>query len=90
MSWGEAIRLMEVVSADPTSALAASLNGWKHPASREALVLMDLFDAFTKANFKRPKPYPRPWDAGPRKFGRTKLPRDEVVAILNAHGHNLN
>lgn len=44
MSLQEAARLAKTLLADPSSATAASLQGWSHPISREALVLMDLFD----------------------------------------------
>lgn len=62
MSYAEAIRLLLLVARDPTSQLAASLNGWNHPWSHEAMVLADLFDlTHMAAGVKRPKPYPRPW-----------------------------
>ena len=89
MSWGEAFRLAQRLAADPSSAVGAALAGWDHPASREALILMDLYDAFTAANFKRAKPYPRPWPDRDKK--RTKpgegITQDQIIAALRAAGH---
>lgn len=63
MPWDEAVRLGAILRADPSSMLAAALEGWDHPISREALVLMDLFDLEHTVNTKKPpKPHPgRPW-----------------------------
>lgn len=65
----EAARLVELLTTDPTSQIHAALAGWEYPASREAIALADLFDAFTKANYKKSEPYPRPWETKPK--GRT-------------------
>lgn len=99
MGWAEAVRLVKILRADPSSMTAAALEGWSHPISREALILMDKFDldmAVATGGKKgaRPKPHPgRPWKPDERTTkkhgdagGRT---RAEVVAILNAHGHSL-
>lgn len=83
MTWGEARRLSGLLVKDPSSQLAAALTTWFYPASRESLVLMDLYDAFAQANFKRPLPYPRPWDSPRRRFGQTSLTKDELRVILN-------
>jgi len=78
----------------PDSLTAAAVSGWERPASREALVLMDLFDVTAAAASEgKAKPYPRPWpttDTSSKRLGNTNLSRAEVLAILNAHGHNLN
>jgi hypothetical protein len=78
--------------------IAAALEGWSHPISREALVLMDLFDLDVRVatgGKGKAKPHPgRPWDDESAKTvhrhgnsgGRS---RDEVVAILNAHSRGL-
>ncbi len=59
MTWGEAARIIGILTADPSSALAASVAGWAHPISREALALYDLFDLEHMVNSKkRPKPHP--------------------------------
>lgn len=92
MAWGEAIRLTKILAGDPSSQVAASIAGWTHAASRESLVLMDLFDLTHAANSDkkhRPKPYPRPWPAK----GRTKtkpaasLTQAEIIAALRFAGH---
>lgn len=91
MTWGEAVRLARILSSDPASMICAAASGWDAPRSREWLLLADLFDAYGVVHFKKPKPYPRPFmGEGSRRFGKTKLSRAEVVAILNAHGHDLN
>lgn len=95
MGWDEAIRLAGILRADPSSMLAASMEGWTHPVSREALILMDQFDLDMAVNSgkKTPQPHPgRPWKqkGEARKFGNTAgRSRAEVVEILNRHGHNL-
>ena len=90
MEWGEAIRLVGVLALDPSSELAAQLNDWQGRRSPEWLILADLYDAFGAANFKHPKAYPRPFLApGARRMGRTRLSRDQVIAVLNRHGHQL-
>ena len=74
MSWGEAWRLFLILGGDPSSHVAAALNGWQHPASRESLALFDLFDATVRANFRgKPRPYPRPWDQPPTRHGTGRL-----------------
>lgn len=59
MPWPEAVDLARVIHADPSSATAAAALGWDYPLSREALVLLDLFDLQHAANAsKKPKPHP--------------------------------
>lgn len=97
MGWGEAVGHVRILRADPSSMIAAAIEGWTHPISREALILMDLYDLDMRVAVggkKSPKPHPgRPYsmdvksrerkgDAG----GRSKA---QVRDILNAHGHNL-
>lgn len=98
MGWGEAIRVLRILRADPSSMVAAAAEGWSHPISREALALLDLYDLTMAANSsgKGPKPKPhsgRPFDTSGKKtqqYGNTGgRSRAEVVAILNARGHNL-
>lgn len=93
MDWGEAASLARTLRADPSSAIAASIEGWTHPVSREALILMDQFDLNHAINSKKtPKPHPgRPWKQDDAKrerrgdaAGRT---REQVVAILRQFGH---
>lgn len=86
----EAARITHELTSEPTSHTYAAVAGWSHPWSPEARLLADLFDAYGLGRFKKPKPYPRPWDAQPTRKGRTGgRSRAEVVAILNAHGHSL-
>lgn len=86
MSWGEATRLLQVLAADPSSALCAALAGWQHPFSREALILADLFDLqhASKAKRGRPQPWPRPWATGRRRWGNRRLSIPELRAVLDA------
>lgn len=89
MTWGEAGRLVDLLLADPSSRLAAAVEGWTRPASEESLVLMQVVDVLSAAHLKNPKPWPRPW---PRSSSRRHLPsaeltQDEIVAALRAAGH---
>lgn len=69
MTITEASRLVALLANDPSTQVYAALAGWQYPATREAVALADLFDAFAKANFKKAEPYPRPWETKPK--GRT-------------------
>lgn len=80
---------MSVLVSDPSSHTCAAVNGWKFPRSPEWLVLADLFDAFTKANYQNPKAYPRPFpDPNEERSGGTDLPRAKVISLLNRAGHH--
>ena len=62
MPWGEAIRLTGLLRRDPSSWVAASLEGWEFPISREAVYLLDLFDLEHAKASKKAKPHEgRPW-----------------------------
>lgn len=91
MSWGEALRLAQGLATDPSSMLGSSLAGWEHPVSREALVLMDLFDLqHISKSKRRPPPYPRPWRTGKtvtRHGTKQVLTQDEIIAVLQRAGH---
>ena len=97
MGWGEAGRQVAILRADPSSALASALAGWEYPISREALAILDLYDLTMAANSdpkKRPKPHSgRPFDTSSkttRRVGKTDgRTREEIVAILNAMGHQM-
>ena len=67
--WGESWRLYLILGGDPSSQVCAALAGWNHPAGRDVLALADLFDVTARANFKKPRPYPRPWDERPKTKG---------------------
>jgi hypothetical protein len=62
------------------------MEGWDHPVSREAAVLMDLWDLqAAKTGMKSPPKYPRVWKtAGDAKhYGDARgLTREEVLARL--------
>lgn len=90
MPWGEAIRLTDLLRRDPSSWLAASIEGWDFPLDRATAAILDLFDLeHAKAGGKRPpKPHSgRPWQDKPTvqrgdAAGRTP---DEIKAILREH-----
>lgn len=62
MPWGEALRLAGLLRRDPSSWVAAAIEGWEYPVSREVTAILDLFDLeHAKAN-KKAKPHGgRPW-----------------------------
>lgn len=72
---------------DPTSHVQAALAGWEHPASREWMVLADLYDAYARVHFKKPKPYPRPWpnQAKRERFG-TRIDPASLPDVMRAFG----
>jgi hypothetical protein len=90
MSWGEALRLTKILTADGSSQVGAAVGQWEYPLTREAQILMDLIDSHVAANFKNAKPYPRPWASMP-KSGRAKpdasLTQEEIIAALRRAGH---
>jgi hypothetical protein len=52
------------------------------------MVLADLYDLTHKiaAGKRRPKAYPRPWDARERKFGGgSRMSKARLRAVLDAH-----
>lgn len=97
MSWGEALRHTHTLAGDLSSHVGAALSGLKYPVTREAVVLMDLYDlehhiAWAEAGGKgsAPRPYERPWhtETGPRKTKPdASLTQAEIVAALRAAGH---
>lgn len=93
IGWSEALDLVRVLRADPSSQIAAGLEGWEYPLDRIAWMLADLIDIQGgKAMGKKWKPYPRPIKAKDKdkRWGNTGgRSRAQVVAILNAHGHSL-
>lgn len=97
MGWGEVVRQVGILRADPSSALASGLAGWDYPISRETLAILDLYDLMMAANSdpkKRPKPHTgRPFDMSTKtvkKIGKTDgRTRAEIVEILNSLGHQL-
>lgn len=86
MPWGEAVRLAVILRADPSSMLAAAIEGWAYPLSREAAAVLDLFDLeHLKAN-KKAKPHKgRPWSGKAQTVSRGNAAGrspDEVKTIL--------
>lgn len=63
------------------------MNGWKHPASFEWMMLAQLTDITLAVNSKNPpKPVQRPWpEQGAKRIGGdTTIPQAEVRKILDA------
>lgn len=90
MTWGEALRQTKLLRVDPSSQVAAAVEGWDHPISREALAILDLFDwtRLVDLGGKKVDPHPmRPWKQKPtpKRMGDTggRTP-DNVRAILAA------
>lgn len=94
MEWGEAIRLVRILRSDPSSQLAASIEGWDYPLERLGWMIADLLDVqgSSKAG-KKWKTYPRPIkpkSAIERITGETVgMTRAETIERLRALGHNL-
>lgn len=91
MSWGEALRLAEIVRADPSSMLAAAAEGWSHPVTRGELIAMDQFDlTYAATGAKNRKPYPRPFPLRDRTRKGKPLPRSEALERLRRDfGHDI-
>lgn len=91
MTFGEAIALLDVLHEDTTSWVFAAQAKWDFPASREFLAIADLFDAFAKANFRRPDPYPRPTpdkSATVERLGERIAPAD-IAEVLRGFGREV-
>lgn len=86
MGWGEGYRLSMALVTDPSSQVSVAIQGWKYPATRAEIVMLELFDLQHMSKAKRkPKPYPRPWDIAPIKHGAgTSLTVAEYRALKNA------
>jgi hypothetical protein len=86
MSWGEAVRMTQILTADPGSQVFVALNAWPHPASREWIMLASIRDSSEYGRLgKKATPYPRPWDPAPKVIGRTSLTRERLRHILDTH-----
>ncbi|MDR2722984.1 MAG: hypothetical protein LBB54_04590 [Cellulomonadaceae bacterium] len=57
--WREVTRLALELVKDPSSHLAAAVNGWAWPESREATALATLIDLLSSDEAAK---WPRPWD----------------------------
>lgn len=85
MGWDEVYRLTERLLTDPSSHVCAAVVGLRHPWSREAFVLADVFDVLNAQHAKRrPKPYARPSDQQPTRHGGGKrvLTQEQIDAAL--------
>lgn len=92
MTCGEALRLIDQLWSDPSSALASSAAGWQFPMSREAMAILDLYDLYVSAHTPKGRPLQlhtsRPYDVKPGReqkrmgnvSGRTNA---EVIDILD-------
>lgn len=86
MTYSEAVSLTRTLLADPSSHVAASVAGWQHPETREALILKDAFDlAHAQAARRKPDPYPRGYDVPKRRGDNVSLPKDQLKALLDRH-----
>lgn len=66
VGWDEALDLVRVLRSDPSSQLAASVEGWEYPLARGDWMLADLIDIQgTKSAGKKWKSYPRPMRVEP-------------------------
>lgn len=90
VGWSEALDLVRILRADPSSQLAAAVEGWAYPLERVAWMIADLIDLEgQKAAGKKWKSYPRPSQANAtdtRRHGNAagRTP-DEVKALLRTH-----
>lgn len=85
MSWREAWNLTHELLLDSSSRIGAAFAGLAYPMSREAFILVDLYDLQHASKAKRKiKPYPRPNDSKPdvKRVGKTSLPPERVRALL--------
>lgn len=95
MGWGEAARLVKILRADPSSMIAAALEGWKYPVSRGDLILMGMWEqdrqiaSGGKDKTRHPLlPFATDSKTRERKGNAAGRSRAEVIEILNAHRHN--
>jgi hypothetical protein len=67
--WSEFYYVIKMLTQDPESWLFAAMNNWKHPISREWVVLAATYDLLAQVNSgrKKPKPFPRPWPSSEGK-----------------------
>lgn len=90
MLWDEAVLLMQELLLDPTSHTAAAVAKWKHPWTREARILADLFDLTVYAHTPKEKrhrlqSYPRPFETKKGTVSRKPtVPQAVILAALIA------
>ena len=83
----EAIYLTAILMRDPSSWVSCAKSGWKHPASREWIVIQDLYNLTMAANSNKKKKlytYPTPWETSKgKKVGNTgNRSQAEILARL--------
>lgn len=81
----EAALLIGMLLQQTDSWLQAALSDWKHPVSREWLVLAHTYDLLAAVNSKnKPKPYPTPWpDENVKRIGgKAKQSNADVLRHL--------
>jgi hypothetical protein len=83
ISWREGTHLVEALTLDPSSLLAASLGGWRFPASHEWMVLANIYDLTLRLNSKKGKPMERPWENVTSRIAPSRIrSREEIDSIL--------
>jgi hypothetical protein len=83
ISWREGTHLVEALTVDPSSLLAASLGGWRFPASHEWMVLANIYDLTLRLNSKKGKPMERPWENVTNRIAPSRIrSREEIEVIL--------
>ena len=89
----EVARLVQIIRQDPSSMIAASVDGWDYPMSRAEAILADQYDlSYAKTGAKGRKPYPRPFKAAgasERHGDAGGMTRADVIARMRALGHNI-
>jgi hypothetical protein len=84
ISWREATHLVEALTRDPSTSLAAALGGWRHPASLEWMMLANIYDLTLRLNSKKGSTYERPWESVSTRIAPTRLrTREQIDGILN-------
>lgn len=100
MSLPEAARLALILRSDPSSMIAAAMEGWEYPVSRAEIIALDTYDLTLQLNWDRKKNGPAPLhhlrpgkpqdDRQRTRRGDTKgRTTAEVIAILRHHGHGV-
>ena len=92
----EVARLVTILRNDPSSAIAAALEGWDYPIDRTTLAVLDLFDLTVMAHSSGKGPKPKPHGGRPfreriqeqrRRGDAAGRTRAEMIDILRRFGH---
>ena len=87
MTYGEAIRHVVTLAADPSTQIGAKVNGLNFPASREYLALLTVnANIVAKATERRARlrTLPDPFEELPQRYG-TPMSRAALQAVLAEH-----